>query len=155
MSGYLLVFTCHEHEVKELVHARLAEPHDGGVCEALKDLSDGLHRVELLGGKDLCDVLGVEHGPDDIVEDLAALISGNALGLEPLVEDVEHLAPCMDGWGVSRWRMIRRRLMDSPEVNHDLWHTYQGHLDKNDAIGTCLNLSFFCKGQRNRKAPQI
>mmetsp|Transcript_8119 Transcript_8119/g.20979 ORF Transcript_8119/g.20979 Transcript_8119/m.20979 type:complete len:320 (-) Transcript_8119:67-1026(-) len=91
-----LVFEAHRHQVEELVHARLVQPHDGRVREPVEDLTGGVHAVHLLRPEELRDEHRIVHGADDILQDSCRLVGRHALRLQPLLEDVDHLAAHVD-----------------------------------------------------------
>ena len=91
-----LVLEAHRHKVKQLVHRRLVEPHDGRVREPVKDLPRRGHRVDVLWPEELVDEHLVVHGADDVLEHALRLVERHRLRLKTLREDVDHLAAHVD-----------------------------------------------------------
>eukprot|EP00967_Tisochrysis_lutea_P027444 scaffold31837_cov16-Tisochrysis_lutea.AAC.1 len=71
----------------------LAELHDGGVGDLIKDLADSADGVQLLGGKQLLHIRLVEHGLGNIMQDTGALVRRDVLRNKSLLQDEEHFTP--------------------------------------------------------------
>ena len=80
--------------MKACVHAQtckntlpgFTELHDGRVSNVVKDLAHCGHRVKLLGSKQLFHVRQIKHGLSDVVKHTCALVCGDVLGNEALLQ---------------------------------------------------------------------
>ena len=86
----------HGHEIVEFVHTGHTEPHDRGMCQTVKHLAHRCWSVQLLRFKQLLHQLGIQHGFDDIVQYLVALIGCDILSVQPLIQDINHLSSHVD-----------------------------------------------------------
>jgi hypothetical protein len=75
----------------QLVHARLVQPHDGGVSQLFEDLLRRALRINFLRIIELRQELGRVHCLDNILEHFARLLVWHLLSLQSLVQDVYHL----------------------------------------------------------------
>mmetsp|Transcript_69416 Transcript_69416/g.206801 ORF Transcript_69416/g.206801 Transcript_69416/m.206801 type:complete len:346 (+) Transcript_69416:183-1220(+) len=107
-AGYELVLEAHGHEVEELVHGGLVEPHDGGVRKPVEDLPRGLDRVHLLRLEKLLHKTRVVHRAHHIVQHLLALRVRDLLRLQTLLQDIDHLPPHVHDQYGHRHQLPRR-----------------------------------------------
>ena len=67
-AGHHLPLEAHGHEVVELVHARLIEPHDGRMRQPVKNLPRRNVGINFLGFEQFVDKLGAKHGANHVLQ---------------------------------------------------------------------------------------
>lgn len=80
-----LVLKSHQHEVKQLLHTRRVQLHDGTVGELLKDLLGAGHGVHGLSSEELLHKLGGEHTFNDVLQNLLRSFLSDVLRPQSLV----------------------------------------------------------------------
>jgi len=86
----------HQHQVEQLLHAALVEPHDARVGQSHEDLACFNERDHLLRPEDLIHELGNEHGFNNVLQHFLAPLIGHILTPKSLVQDVDHLTAQVD-----------------------------------------------------------
>lgn len=87
---------CHEREVEEFAHTFSVQLHDGAVGELLEELEEEVAIVARSRLEHLGEQLLREEVDDHIIKHSDGLVSVDALGLETMVDDVDHLAAHVD-----------------------------------------------------------